>query len=90
MSLWKRPPVRLTDRDIGLLAFRYANPHLTIRQITSILLLQPGELSRLLRLKEARWLLHDFATGYRTCNLDTWRLPRAFCLQVVAEREEEA
>lgn len=56
MTLWKRPPIRLTERDRDLITFRFANPQLTIRQITSHLLLQPGELSRLLQLKEGRRL----------------------------------
>jgi hypothetical protein len=51
----------LTDRERDLLAFRFANPHLTIRQITSALLLQPGELGHLLRLRKGRELLHALA-----------------------------
>jgi hypothetical protein len=38
----------LTDRERELTAFRYTNPQLTVRQISGILLLQPGELNRLL------------------------------------------
>ena len=50
-------PLSIRDRDI--LIFWYANPDLTRRKLSSLLLLSPGELSRLLRLKEGKELIND-------------------------------
>src|SRR5215472_6396918 len=44
MAPWCRPPRRLTPGEHQLIRYRYANPQLTVRQISGILLLQPGEL----------------------------------------------
>jgi hypothetical protein len=87
MSLWKRPPVRPTERERELIAFRYANPQLTVRQISGILLLQPGELNRLLRLKEGRELMHALATGSTTLDWTKYRVPaRLFSGDAVREK----
>ena len=45
-------PLSIRDRDI--LIFWYANPDLTRRKLSSLLLLSPGELSRLRRLKAVK------------------------------------
>jgi hypothetical protein len=44
----------LSNREREILIFRYANPELTIRQLSFLLSLLPGELTRLLRLEEAK------------------------------------
>ena len=75
MSLWKRPAAQLTERERELIAFRFANPQLTVRQISGILLLQPGELNRLLRLEEGRELMHALATGSTTHDWTKYLLP---------------
>jgi hypothetical protein len=76
MSLWKQPPVQLTERERELIAFRFANPQLTVRQLSSHLLLPPGELNRLLRLKEGREMMYDLAMRLGPQDLwPSYRLP---------------
>jgi hypothetical protein len=88
MSLRKQPPVRLTERERDLIAFRFANPQLSIRQITSYLLLQPGELSRLLRLKEGQQLLDDLAYDRTVLPWREYRIWSKLYLRAVTEPEK--
>ena len=88
MSLWKRPPIRLTERERDLIAFRFANPQLSVRQITSYLLLKPGELSRLLQLKEGQELLADLAGDRTVLPWRDYRLWPKLYLRPVPDREK--
>jgi hypothetical protein len=81
MTLWKRSPIRLTERE--LIAFRFANPQLTIRQSTSHLLLQPGAFSRLLQLREGRALLHALAYGRTVLPWQNYRLSPKLYLRAI-------
>ena len=83
MTLWKRPPIRLTERDRDLITFRFANPQLTIRQIASHLLLRPGELSRLLQLKEGQLLLDDLAYDRTVLPWQDYRLSPKLYLRAI-------
>ena len=65
-----RPAVSLSDRDRDIIEFFYANPDLTPRQLADALLLPPGELSRLLRLKAGRELINDLIAQF--CPADLW------------------
>ncbi len=49
----------LSIREREILIYRYANPELTHRQLSRLLNLLPGELTRLLRLKEGVELHYD-------------------------------
>jgi hypothetical protein len=83
MTLWKCPPIRLTERERDLIAFRFANPQLTIRQINQLLLLQPGELSRLLQLREGQELLHALAYDRTDLPWQNYRLSPKLYLRVI-------
>jgi hypothetical protein len=83
MTLWKRPPIRLTERERDLIAFRFANPQLSVRQITSYLLLKPGELSRLLQLKEGQLLLDDLAYDRTVLPWQDYRLSPKLYLRAI-------
>ena len=58
-----RPHLVLSERDRKILIFRYANPDFTAQQLAATLCLLPGELSRLLRLKEGRELMNWLAAN---------------------------
>jgi hypothetical protein len=83
MTLWKRPPIRLTERERDLIAFRFANPQLTVRQLSLHLLLQPGELSRLLQFREGRALLHALAYGRTVLPYQNYRLSPKLYLRAI-------
>jgi hypothetical protein len=83
MTLWKRPPIRLTERERDLISFRFANPQLTVRQLFSYLLLRPGELSRMLRLGKGRALLHALAYGRTVLPWQNYRLSPKLYLRAI-------
>lgn len=73
-----RPTVKLTERERTILIFRYANPDFTAQQFNANLLLRPGELARILRLKEGRELLDSLIANFTPPDLwPEYRLPGA-------------
>jgi hypothetical protein len=78
----------LTDRERQLIAFRVTNPHLSVRQITSMLLLQPGELTRLLQLKKGRRLWHDLTWGRSDLPWQNYRLSPKLYLRAITTPEK--
>ena len=89
MSLWKQLPVQLTERERFLIAFRFANPQLSIRQINQLLLLQPGELSRLATAQgRPAAALEDLAHGRTVLPWREYRIWPKLYLRAVTEPEK--
>ena len=59
-----RTPIRLTDRERKIIIFRYANPDYTSQAFAAALCLWPGEVPRLLRLREGRELINSLVENF--------------------------
>ena len=59
-----RPAVKLSEREREAITYFYANPDIRLRELTTALGLQPGELLRLLRLIEGRELINFLVASF--------------------------
>jgi hypothetical protein len=84
MNLWKRPPVRLTERERELIAFRFASPP---PRFPASCCCSPAS-SRLLQLREGRVLLHALAYGRTVLPWQNYRLsPKLYLRAITAPRK---